>query len=65
MDYKEIQAKSTVELETELHDLKSALQNLIFKTSERQMKNVREIRRVRKEIAQIQTELSWREDTAV
>ncbi len=64
MDYKEIKMKTTVELATLLQEMLDKHEEQQFKVGERQLKNVRDMRKVKKQIAQIQTELALREDTA-
>lgn len=58
MEFKEIQQKSVSELHKLLADSRDKLRELRFKDSSKQLKNVREIRKIRASIAQIFTLLN-------
>lgn len=64
MDYKEIKMKTTTELALLMRELQEKHEEYLFKVGERQLKNVRDMRKVKKQIAQVQTELALREDVA-
>ncbi|OGY44305.1 MAG: 50S ribosomal protein L29 [Candidatus Buchananbacteria bacterium RIFCSPHIGHO2_01_FULL_39_14] len=53
MEYKELKNKSEKELQKLLEDWRNHLRDLRFKASSDQLKNVREIRQTRKNIAQV------------
>jgi ribosomal protein L29 len=53
MDIKEIQNKSVSELNHLLSELRGKLDDLSFKVSQNQLKNVREIRVIKKDIAKV------------
>ena len=55
MDILEIKNKSKKDLQEMLRDTQDKLRELRFQTNEAQLKNVRSIRKVRKDIAQILT----------
>lgn len=55
MKFKELKTKSDKELEEILNKAREDLQSLKFKVASRQLKDVREIRNVKKMIAQILT----------
>jgi ribosomal protein L29 len=55
MDINEIKNKSIKELHDLLGEKRGKLRELSFQVSEAQLKNVREIRKAKKEIAQILT----------
>lgn len=55
MNVKELRTMSEVELEKLVKKNQEALRDLRFKAASGQLKTVREIRRVRKEIARIHT----------
>lgn len=55
MDKAEIKNKSKKDLQEMLCEAQDKLRELRFKTNETQLKNVRSIRKVRKEVAQILT----------
>jgi len=55
MDTKELMAKDAVELNKMLEDNREKLRDLRFKDSNKQLKNIREIRGVRQLIARILT----------
>jgi len=57
MDIKEIKSKSANELDRLLLELKAKLDSLNFKVKQDQLKNVREIRVIKKDIAKILTVL--------
>ncbi|NCN21954.1 50S ribosomal protein L29 [Candidatus Falkowbacteria bacterium] len=58
MDFKEITTKSEEELKKLLEDSQEKERELRFKDSNRQLKNVREIRSLKKNIARILTILT-------
>jgi ribosomal protein L29 len=58
MEFKELQQKSVSELHKLLADSRDKLRELRFKDSNKQLKNVREIRGVRAFIAQVFTLLN-------
>lgn len=58
MDFKEITTKSEEELKKLLEDSQEKERELRFKDSNRQLKNVREIRSLKKNIARISTILT-------
>ncbi|MCX6795717.1 MAG: 50S ribosomal protein L29 [Candidatus Falkowbacteria bacterium] len=58
MEFKELQQKSTSELHKLLADSREKLRELRFKDSNKQLKNVREIRVLRALIAQVFTLLN-------
>lgn len=51
MDIKEIRIKSVGELTHLLEELRKKLDDLLFKVNQKQLKNIRELRTVRKDIA--------------
>ncbi len=55
MDIQDLKNKSTRELHELLAEKRNELRELRFKVSEKQLKNVSEIKKVRKTIAQILT----------
>jgi len=61
MDFKELKNKSEGELQRLLAELREKTRDLRFKDSNRQLKDVREIREVKKEIAQVLTVLNNKE----
>lgn len=58
MEYKELQKKTPEELQKLLGVDRDQLRDLRFKDANKQLKNIREIRKVRLEIAQIMTLLN-------
>jgi len=58
MDFKEITTKNEEELKKILDDSKEKERELRFKDSNRQLKNVREIRNIKKDIARVLTILT-------
>lgn len=58
MDFKELQAKSETELQKMLGQDREKLRELRFKDSNKQLKNVREIRTVKEQIAHVLTILN-------
>lgn len=58
MEFKEIKSKSESELHALLNELRSKLRELNFKDANKQLKNVREIRMVKKNIAMALTLLN-------
>jgi len=61
MEFKELKTKNTKELQTLLDVNREKLRELRFKDSNKQLKNIREIRVVRNLIAQILTLLNKQE----
>lgn len=57
MEIKELKSKSVNELQHDLQELRSKLDELSFKARQSQIKNVRELRVVKKNIAKILTVL--------
>ncbi len=55
MEIKEIKNLNITELHKMLAEKRSELMNLRFKDANKQLKNVREIRSIKKTIAQVQT----------
>lgn len=53
MDIKEIKNQSLPELNHLLHDLRKKLDDLNFKISQNQLKNIREVRVIKKDIAKV------------
>jgi len=53
MEYKELKNKSEQELQSTLAQLRDKLRDLRFRDASRQLKNVREIRKTRQNIAQV------------
>lgn len=62
MKYKEIIAKSKVELSTELARMRKEMTELSIKLKTAQVKNVRQARGLRKDIARIMLALSTKQD---
>ncbi len=58
MDFKELQTKSEAELQKILVQDREKLRELRFKDSNKQLKNVREIRAVKEQVAQVLTILN-------
>ncbi len=58
MDFKDLKNKTADELKEMLSEYKGKLVELRFKDSNHQLKNVREIRQLKKDIARILTALS-------
>jgi len=58
MEFKEIQQQSVSELHKLLADSRDKLRELRFKDSNKQLKNVREIRKIKAQIAQVFTLLN-------
>lgn len=57
MEIKELRTKSKKELTEILQNLRAKLRDLRFKVAAKQLKNIREVRAVKKQIAQILTVL--------
>ncbi len=55
MDFKELKTKTISELQNILADLRDKLRDFRFKDSSKQLKNIREIRKTKKSIAQVLT----------
>ncbi|MFA5643927.1 MAG: 50S ribosomal protein L29 [Patescibacteria group bacterium] len=55
MDLKELKTKNVSELHVILADLRDKLREFRFKDSNKQLKNVRSIRKIKKEISQVLT----------
>lgn len=53
MEFKELKKKSVNELHKMLAESRDKLRDLRFKDANKQLKNVREIRKIRKTVAQI------------
>jgi large subunit ribosomal protein L29 len=62
MKYKELKQKSPTELKKLLTESRDKLRDLRFKVATKQVKNVREIRRVKQQIARILTLLKRKEN---
>ena len=62
MEFKELKKKSESELHKILAESRDKLRDLRFKDANKQLKNVREIRVIKKQIAQILTSLSGRKN---
>jgi ribosomal protein L29 len=62
MEFKELKTKSDSELRIILSETREKLRELRFKDASHQLKNVREIRKIRLEIAQILTILNSHEE---
>lgn len=58
MEYKELKKKTESELHKALAESRDELRGLRFKDANKQLKNVREIRKVREQIARILTLLN-------
>jgi len=58
MDIKTLREKTPEALSHELHEATERLQSLVFKLSSNQIKNVREVRKLKKQIARIETIMS-------
>ena len=58
MDIKEIKNKPVTELKQLLDELRKKLDELKFKVSQNQLKNIREVRIVKKDIAKVMTILA-------
>lgn len=58
MKIKDIRGKSTIELQKDLTEKRKKLQNLRFELTTKNLKNHREVRLTKKEVAQILTVLS-------
>lgn len=58
MDIKEIKNKSVAELNHLLGDSRTKLAELKFKVSQNQLKNLREVRTIKKDIAKVLTVLA-------
>lgn len=59
MEFSELKNKSEKELKELLAEKNTELQEMRFKISERQLKNVRLVREIRKTVARIMTALSF------
>ena len=57
MDIKEIKNKSVAELTNLLEELRLKLDELKYKAAQKQLKNIREVRMIKREIAKIMTVL--------
>lgn len=62
MEIKEIRIKSESELNHLLADCRKKLDELMFRARQKQLKNIREIRIVRKDIAKIMTILKQKKN---
>jgi len=58
MEFKELKTKTEKELKQNLNEFREKLRDLRFKDANKQLKNVREIRVIKKTIAKISTLLS-------
>lgn len=58
MEIKELENQSTLELHKILASLRNTLREMRAKTSEKQLKTVRKIRAMRKDIAQVLTTIN-------
>jgi len=58
MEFKELNEKNEADLQKLLHENNEKLRELRFKDSNKQLKNVREIRALKKTVARIKTVLS-------
>ena len=65
MDFKELQTKAPAELHRLLAVYRDKWRELRFKDSNKQLKNIREIRALKHEIAQVLTLLNKKENKAV
>ena len=63
MEFKELKTKSEKELHNLLAELRDKLRDLRFKDANKQLKDVKSIRKIRTEIAQILTLLNKKEST--
>jgi len=64
MNIKEVTIKSEVELKHLLLELKKKLDDLQFKVAQKQLKNVREVRTVKRDIARVLTVLDQKKKAA-
>ena len=62
MELKELKTKTIPELHNILSDLRDKLRDLRFKDSNKQLKNIREIRKIKKDIARVLTTLNKSND---
>ncbi len=58
MDFKELKTKTEKELKQFIAESRDKLRDLRFKDANKQLKNVREIRKIKKEIARVLTLLN-------
>ena len=65
MDLKELKKKTTSELHKFLAEVRDKLRDLRFKDENKQLKNVREIRVIRKTISQVLTLLNKKETSSL
>ncbi len=65
MKYKELKQKSEAELKKTRLELSDKLRDLRFKVATKQVKNVREIRKIKKNIAQILTLLNQKKSDSI
>lgn len=65
MNIKELRLKESAELEALLADLKKQFDDLNFKSHQGQLKNVREVRVVKQNIAQVLTALNEKKSVPV
>lgn len=61
MKYKEIKEKSIEELQRLLQDLTGKFKDLKFKNANNQLKNIRQLREMKKNIAQLKTLIKQRQ----
>ncbi|KKR91662.1 MAG: 50S ribosomal protein L29 [Parcubacteria group bacterium GW2011_GWC2_42_12] len=62
MELKELKLKTAKELKQILNEFRDKLRDLRFKDANKQLKNIREIRSIKKTIARILTLLSGKEN---
>ncbi len=55
MELQEVRAKSAVELEKMLVEQREKLRELRFRVARRELKNIRDIRKIKKEVARVLT----------
>ncbi len=63
MEFKEIKNKNLSELNKLLAESRDRLRDLMFKDANKQLKNIREIRQIRKTIAQVLTVINKNQQT--
>lgn len=62
MEFKELQSKSLKDLHFLLAELRENYRNMRFKIANKQLKNIREIRAIKKNISQVLTLLNRNKD---
>ena len=65
MEYKELKKKSESDLHKLLNETREKLRDLRFKDANKQLKDVRQLRKARRMIAQIHTLLNGKNETPV